>query len=275
MYRRKDNELETNGVGWAYNSSRHPLMFWLIHLSRTQQWTRETQTPDEENIFHQNTDNESYSATSNEHPHPIDEVSQKIESRHQSSSGQIGPSNHPNQSSARTGTAFFTRKSVDIADFRSSPDRSSDKAAHQMVTSMTLPPIIGDSKKIAPQKWESLSASERVVLLQRWMMYAEVKYRSPVADWPEAFTREWFVVKHSPSAVQCLIAARHKVAAGESALNYVARVMEGDLPEDVEQWRALYVQTYHMTGIINRACARLQCMIDNALVDNAPVESTP
>jgi hypothetical protein len=141
-----------------------------------------------------------------------------------------------------------------------------------MVIPMTLPPINGDSKKITPQNWESLSANKRVVFLQRWMMYAEVKYRSPVVDWPEAFAREWFVMKHGPSAVQCLIDAGQKVAAGESALNYVGRVMEGDLPEDVEQWRALYVQAYHMTGIINRTCARLQCMIDSAL---ALMESPP
>jgi hypothetical protein len=238
-------------------------------LSRTQQWTRKIQTSGAGSIFRQNTDDESHSATSSKHLYPTDRVSQKTESHHQSSASQIGPSNYPNRSSVQTGIASFTRKSVDIADFCSSPDRHSDKAAGQIVAPITLPPIIGDSKKIIPQKWESLSASERVAFLQRWMMYAEVKYKSPVADWPEAFAREWSIAKHNPSAIQCIIAAGCKVAAGESALNYVARVMEGDLPEDIGQWRALYVQAYHMTGIINRACARLQCMVDNALVESS------
>jgi len=63
------------------------------------------------------------------------------------------------------------------------------------------------------------------------------------------------ITKDSPSAAQCLIAAGQKVAAGKSVLNYVARAMEGNLPEDVEQWRALYVQAYHITGTVNRTCA--------------------
>jgi hypothetical protein len=100
------------------------------------------------------------------------------------------------------------------------------------------------------------------------MMYAEVKYQSPVADWPETFAAEWLITKDSPSAAQCLIAVRQKVAAGKSVLDYIARVMEGNLPGDVEQWHAVYVQAYHITGTVNRTCARLQCMIDTALVEN-------
>jgi hypothetical protein len=97
-------------------------------------------------------------------------------------------------------------------------------------------------------------------------MDVEVKYKSPVADWPEAFGVEWLIMKASPSAAQCLVAARHNlVATGKSVLNYVAWGMEGYLPEEVEQWRVLYVQTY-ITGVVKRACNRLQCMINTGLV---------
>jgi hypothetical protein len=90
----------------------------------------------------------------------------------------------------------------------------------------------------------------------------------PSADWLKAFAAGWHVAKDSPWASQCLISSGKKVAAGKSMLNYVARAMEGYLPEDVEQWRVLYVQAYHITGIVNRSCTRLQCMIDTVLGEN-------
>jgi hypothetical protein len=126
---------------------------------------------------------------------------------------------------------------------------------------------MGDSKNIDPLKWDSLNATERVAFLQRWLMYAEVKYKGPVDDWSEMFAKEWHIIKNSPSASECLIAADKKVIAGRSLLNYVARAMEGDLPDDAQQWRALYIQTYHIIGSVNRACTSLQCKIDAALAE--------
>jgi len=61
--------------------------------------------------------------------------------------------------------------------------------------------------------------------------------------------------------MRCLIAAERKVATGHSVLNYVACAMEGDLPDDAEQWRALYVQAYHIT----RTCQ--PCMHEIAVQD--------
>jgi hypothetical protein len=231
------------------------------------------QTPDAETLFDQNVDYESHSANSRDSPYPMDRVIKTTEGHCQPSLGEevisshsseFVPGSRPNQSSHQIGI----RESVEVADFCRSPDQQSDEAAHQVVPPSNLPPITGDSRNVTPQKWESLNASERVAFLQRWMMYAEVKYKSPVADWPETFAAEWLITKDGPSAAQSLVAARQKVAAGKSVLDYVARVMEGNLPEDVEQWRALYVQAYHITGTVNRTCARLQCMIDSVLVEN-------
>ena len=142
--------------------------------------------------------------------------------------------------------------------------------ADQAIGGGFLPPIIGDSKSIDPQSWRFLNASERVAFLQRWLMYAEIKYKAPVDRWPEAFAHEWSMLKHGSSASQCVIAAKQKVFAGTSLLNYVARVMEGDLPDNAEQWRAIYVQTYHITGIVTRACTNLQCQIDAAVAEITP-----
>jgi hypothetical protein len=163
---------------------------------------------------------------------------------------------------------FSTINPVDPNELGSSSGAHSYQPDYRTTTSssINLPPIIGDSKNISPQNWESLTASERVAFLQRWLMYAEVKYKCPVDCWPEAFAAEWVIMKDA-SAVQCLVAAEQKVAAGKSALNYVARVMEGDLPDDAEQWRVLYVQAYHITGTLSRACTRLQCKIDAALIE--------
>jgi len=43
------------------------------------------------------------------------------------------------------------------------------------------------------------------------------------------------MVKGSLSAVRCLISAQCKAASVNSALNYIARAMEGALPDDAEQ----------------------------------------
>jgi len=229
------------------------------------------QTVDAESLFHRDADYESHSANSCDSPYPMDRVIQTTEGHCQPSLGEevissseFSPGSRPDQSSDQIGT----RESVEVADFHHSPDRESDKAAHQVVPPSNLPPITGDSKHVTPQKWESLSVSEQVAFLQCWMMYAEVKYQSPVADWLETFAAEWLITKDSPSAAQCLIAAGQKVAAGKSVLNYVTRAMEGNLLEDVEQWCALYVQAYHITGTVNCTCARLQCMIDTTLVES-------
>jgi hypothetical protein len=186
-------------------------------------------------------------------------------------------------------------------------------AADQAIGGGFLPPIIGDSKSINPQSWRFLNASERVAFLQRWLMYAEIKYKAPIDRWPEAFAQEWSMLKHGSSTSQCLIAAKQKVFAGRVAPSCIGqsahekgrgrqkikllkgrkrkdncklmltklllprhqvtlshRVMEGDLPNNAEQWRAIYVQTYHITGIVTRACASLQCQIDAAVAGITP-----
>jgi hypothetical protein len=219
--------------------------------------------------------NHSHSARSGNTPDSADNVIPKInlEGHRQSSlnghanspfSGKIGGLNFPDRFSD---LVPFPVKSADIAEFSHEPGRHSEEFSDQTAIPATLPPITGDSKNVALQKWEFLSASERVAFLQRWLMYAEVKYKCPVDSWPEAFAAEWLIMKGSPSAVQCLIAAEHRLAAGKSVLNYIARVMEGKLPDDVEQWRVLYVQAYHIIGTVSRACTRLKCYLNAALVE--------
>jgi hypothetical protein len=201
------------------------------------------------------------------------------------SSGRASPLNL--RSNGRGGTASVPKKSVDVLGmlelpggvFRGRSAVSADPTAAEdenrmpiapsdrNIASVTLAPIIGDSRSIDPQKWDSLSANERMAFIQRWLIYAEVKYKGPVDDWSEAFAKEWHTLKNSPSASLCLIAASQKVIAGRSLLNYVARVMEGELPDDVQQWKALYIQAYHIIGSVNRACTSLQCKVDAALAE--------
>jgi hypothetical protein len=128
-------------------------MFWLMRLSRTKDWTREIQGSDTGSIFRQDVDHESHSAKSNDSPHPTGGVIQKTEGHRQWNwviSSEIGHSDLPDQSSGQIGMASIPKKSVDITEFRCSLDRHSD-AAHQTVAPMTLPLIMGDSKKITPE----------------------------------------------------------------------------------------------------------------------------
>jgi len=228
---------------------------WLINLSRTKGWPRTTHKPDAESGHF---DKSRSPMSGNSRSPKVDRV---ISSEAVSSiAGEFG---HPNSTDRLSDSVGESSPEDDVAKLSSS---SHDPLAG---TPAALPPIIGDSKHVTPHGWESLSASGRVAFIQRWLMYAEVKYKCPVDHWPEAFAAEWLVMKGSALDFQCLIDAEQKVAAGKSLLNYVARAMEGDLPHDTEQWRVLYVQAYHITGIVNRACARLQCKIDAALMETS------
>lgn len=242
-------------------------------MSRTKDWTRTTHEASAQSlVYGLDPSHELHLTESGNSPSPVNRAVEKSDGHRQSdlsgeavslSTGEIGHSDRTDRLCAQTDIASFRRKSVDIMGFNCGSSQYSD---HQVAVPIAFPPIIGDSKNITSQKWESLGASERVAFLQRWLMYAEVKYKGPVDCWPEAFVAEWLIFKDSPSALEHLVSAGHKVAAGKSALNYVARVMEGDLPNDPKQWRMLYTQAYHITGILNSACTRLQCMIDNVLV---------
>jgi hypothetical protein len=247
-------------------------------LSRTKGWSRTTDGPGAGSVDHLGVDQESQEELSGDSPSPADKVIHKNNGRCDSGSsgtflpvtGGFGHSNRTDQASDSVGEPS-PENSADAAGLSSDLGQHyHDPIAYQAVTPTVLPPITGDSKNIAPNRWESLSASERVAFLQRWLMYAEVKYKCPVDHWPEAFAAEWLVMKSSALAFQCLIDAEQKVAAGKSVLNYVARAMEGDLPHDAEQWRVLYVQAYLIAGIVNRACTRLQCKIDAALMEASP-----
>jgi hypothetical protein len=234
---------------------------WLINLSRTKGLLRTTHGPDAEDGKHFDEDQESHSLMSGNSSNPIDRID--------AIGGEFGRSNCADQSGDSVGESS-PENSADVAELGSGAGQHYDSLTDQTLTPTALPPIVGDSKNIAPHRWESLSANERVAFLQRWLMYAEVKYKCPVDHWPEAFAAEWRVMGGSELAFQCIIDAEQKVAAGKSVLNYVARAMEGDLPHDAEQWRTLYVQAYHITGLVNRACASLQCKIDAALIDTLP-----
>ncbi|KIM71681.1 hypothetical protein PILCRDRAFT_820868 [Piloderma croceum F 1598] len=111
--------------------------------------------------------------------------------------------------------------------------------------------------------WLSLSASRRIAALRRWMLDMEWNWGA-IADWPARCTREWDIMKErdTGSVTEWLDESTRKATAGRQIIAYLALVMEGQLPTDVEIFRDLYLQSHQLTGDFYSAVIGLELTLD-------------
>jgi hypothetical protein len=85
--------------------------------------------------------------------------------------------------------------------------------------------------------------------LRRWVLDIEWKW-GVIDRWPVRCIEEWATIKsQGKDAVQSwLEQGSVKVATGRRVLGYLEHVMEGDLHNNVEEWRDLYAQGYQLTA---------------------------
>jgi len=81
-----------------------------------------------------------------------------------------------------------------------------------------------------------------------------------IANWPAQSAEEWRTMKERDS--ECVTVwlneGGKKVAAGRCMLAYLGRVMEGQLPTDVEALRDLYLQGHQLTCTFHSAIIGLE-----------------
>jgi len=108
-------------------------------------------------------------------------------------------------------------------------------------------------------QWPSWNARRRMLALRRWMLDMEWGW-GILARWPALCEDNWAVVKSKePRIVADWIAGEsRKVATGRLMLGYLGRVMEGQLPSDIEEWRDLYLQGHQLTRDFNAGVILLE-----------------
>lgn len=130
-----------------------------------------------------------------------------------------------------------------------------------------LPPLVEHGRVIGDfLLWDNWSASERMMGIRRWFLYAENRY-GPLDSWPSQFKEEWVLKKTlGPIAVENLRdSTRKKTEAGCRAISYLGRVMEGFLGEDTSLWRDLYLQSHqYMTKLVT-AVVSLELLLKQAM----------
>jgi len=107
--------------------------------------------------------------------------------------------------------------------------------------------------------WSSWDASHRIVGLRRWMLDMEWNWGS-IAMWPALCMAEWANVKERDSAhvTAWLAECTKKASSGHRMLGYLGRIMEGNLPADVDVLRDLYLQSHQLTCTFNTAITALE-----------------
>jgi hypothetical protein len=141
-----------------------------------------TYSPGSKSLHHSSVSHQPHSERAIDIASPANIITQKgYDSRESSSNekanssftGEISPSNCIGKLSHQVDVESSPRKSFDIAESGQHSEISENRS--DQMEPIILPPIIGDSRKFNPQRW-----GERVAFLQRWLVYAEVKYKCPV-----------------------------------------------------------------------------------------------
>lgn len=128
------------------------------------------------------------------------------------------------------------------------------------------PRIPGDLRQhLNWSHWPKWSAERRLAALRRWVMYAELKYHSPLDRWAQSFDADFqYGVPLDDAATKKWRRGQAMIIAGQNAAGYLGRVMEGELPADDEVLRDVYVQAFQLSAVLHRAIGGLQHRLDFA-----------
>lgn len=108
-------------------------------------------------------------------------------------------------------------------------------------------------------EWPSWNARCHMKAVRRWLMDMEWNWGS-MARWPAMCEEQWAIIKTKDHGIAggWIAEEDKKVAAGRLMLWYLGRIMEGQLPLDVEELRDLYLQGHQLTCDIDAAIIPLE-----------------
>ncbi|KZP14614.1 hypothetical protein FIBSPDRAFT_896487 [Athelia psychrophila] len=119
------------------------------------------------------------------------------------------------------------------------------------------------SEHLTWSHWPNWSAEQHLAAIRRWVMYTEPKYHSPLDRWAQSFDADFqYGVPLDDGATRKWRRGQAMVIAGQNAVGYLGRVMEGELPADDETLRDIYVQALQLSAILHRAVSGLQHRLD-------------
>lgn len=103
--------------------------------------------------------------------------------------------------------------------------------------------------------------------MHRWVLYAEHRYCARLSHWKQAFdsAHAFYATREDNGIIEWLTDVRSQIYAGRQALDYLGRVMEGELPDDDEGVRDLYVQAYRLSSSVQEAVIGLECRVEGLL----------
>jgi hypothetical protein len=118
-------------------------------------------------------------------------------------------------------------------------------------------------------KWDSLSARQRMNALCEYVFQLEDQF-GPLAVWTTNFAAHWSETKDKRQTVYqedvygWFAKVGNQINRGNLALDYVGRIMEGNIHLDVEGCRALFLEAHEMSDELYRAIVALEHRLDIA-----------
>jgi hypothetical protein len=113
--------------------------------------------------------------------------------------------------------------------------------------SFTIKPSLLDPNVVEPTiddcEWATWSAPHRMIALHQWKSNVEQKWGT-INHWPAQLVDEWKTIQDEgvDEVVEWFALAEKKATTGRRLLSYLVRIVDGELPTDIEEWRVLYIQ---------------------------------
>jgi hypothetical protein len=114
--------------------------------------------------------------------------------------------------------------------------------------------------------WKSWSAPRCIAAVRRWIVHA-VHMHGPMEHWGRDFSeqRRWLRDGDGRAVRGWLDGVKQRMKMRRSALSYLERAMEGELPASVEEWRDLYAQSHQLACQLWTAILGIQYSLDFVL----------
>lgn len=135
--------------------------------------------------------------------------------------------------------------STSLPNFFSGVDSGSTSSTHFVEPAglnSPAPPTIPYS-----EDWPKWSARQRMAAIRRLQVDIEWRWGS-IDEWALSFSAEAGSLRHRgiEGALAWMGEQTGKVSAGRLLLGYIGRVMEGNMSEEIEDWRDIFLQSYQL-----------------------------
>jgi hypothetical protein len=117
--------------------------------------------------------------------------------------------------------------------------------------------------------WDSWTVQQRLTAIQLFIVKTENKF-GLMAKWLNDFALKWSVldphIEDHQETIHALFDKAHdQIESGDLGLVYVGRLMEGEMPSNLEEWRGLHLQALQSMEKLCRATVALQTKFDIAI----------